>query len=498
LEPDAESRASLNGRSIRIGILIGLPCLLVAVITALLAERGDHAARDAEFAERTESTRPEGSPELQTSATASVRQLASEARPAIPNAPAIRADTRMDVGTLIVVLTDEGVPVDRGRVELLESPGSRTSTREIDRESRRAVFENLPIGNCEVTGLSELPVGLLPPRALGRGAASDRISVDLTPGEKRLEVALERGVHVFGHVVGADHEPLDHSVRFMTIAENWDRSARPIDLRSVNGLYEGEIYDGIWKVELIDPTGGSGEREVLPAPRVLDLPAGSSTQIDLALERGSGRIQGRALDEMGNPFDGLSLYLYRHFEGQNPVTSSALDLSACVGHDSTKSDGGFSFSGLAPGDYRIAVSTDRFHPLAKPGENQIGAVVPERRVEVSGSEPVRTELVVLRPHPVHVQVRVSVDSEWRRRANVPEYNPIVHLLTADHRSDGLDTERLVDNGNREFDFYVDASVSEPRLRLTLGKETAIVPLNLVPDGLVPDGDLPPLVVRFPK
>jgi hypothetical protein len=259
------------------------------------------------------------------------------------------------------------------------------------------------------------------------------------------------------------------------------------------GYYEGDYYAGACQIELIGfAMNHVSELETRPDPKLLLLPEGSSTEVDFALKRIAGRIEGRVIDTEGLPMEKLRLYLYRHVPLQDPATGRERDARPCVSSANTDDDGWFSFEHLAPGRFVIGASEGNFQPLAKPGASRLGAMYPGKEVELGDSLFARTEISVVRSHPCRVHGSVVVDREWRRRQASPYSVPDVMLLTHEPRPDGKDTERDVRAWNGEFDFFLDVSAPEPRLRMRAGETSIFVPLALVPDGELP------LVLRFPK
>lgn len=323
----------------------------------------------------------------------------------------------------------------------------------------------------------------------------------------------ERAAHVFGFV----HAPngLAKSVKVQWNAKPQYtlrvQFARPLDsidppaetryFDVVDGRFEGDIGEGMWIVGVV----GTALTEDLqaytsfasPVPKLRRLAAGSRMQIDLDFRpAGTCTVEGTILDENGQPFGGLGVQVSELHDLVEPTTRETVTVPHGVGSAvNNPASGAFAVSRMPPGRFRLWVEPEGYKPMSPPGVGTIGRREGPRDFVVEAGN-ITLDLTVRRPHPVHVTGRVEVDAAWAAEHGLAGQVPNIELL----RDPGPpflpeipDRRDRVELGPQGFDFWIEASVGEPRLELRLGTETLVLPL-----ALTTKGEFAPLTIRFPR
>jgi hypothetical protein len=479
-----------------------LLALLVVAVVLWLILRGtrtrDPKMPQAISTSQSSSTGEEAGPSFLDPRTSKAHRAPPEGGPSKPTHPAEEPPPESrptTVGSLSISFTARGEPVRQGWIEIGQEDTDSLNLRSgrVDPKAGVARFENLPVGRYSVRNLLDLPSGYHVPKDVDMDGLPHGFSTWVRPGENSLEIALEIGGRVFGYLRGADGEPLEAPVVFSPVdkAGKVGRSSKSFEC--TQGYFEGDLREGLWLAETAGRGSRSGELQTPPEPKLVQVDPGSATRVDLALERGTGRIEGRVVDEEGKPFDGIAVVGASVFTKRLPDSNREVRIESAVFTVDSNAEGAFRADHLREGPCILKVLPGTFYPFAKRGENRIGAVDPGKVVEVQSSSTTRVELVVRRPRPVHLRVEVVVDPAWRKQSAVPTLMPAVRFLSDDVREDGTPVRKDIGLTDGRFTIDFEAALTSPRFFLKCGATEATYPIYLTP-GVDP----PPLVLRFPQ
>ncbi len=415
---------------------------------------------------------------------------------------------------ITVVLIASGRPASAGEVELRMDTRKKGPAQSVDPLTGAARFADLGPGDYMVW-VSKLPPGFLPPRAFQRNIESDyamhRIRLD---GEDRtLRVELEPAVRLFGYVrtpegslAKSNVQEWGSSIRIRCWRKSdlWAESVGQPYLEVVDGRYEADMYEGLWKLSVdgfpaLDEAG-SVEPCVAPAPVLRRLLPGSTTEVDFDFRApGGALVRGRILDELGQPFADLRGGIGELSRLEDPTSGDTLQPGwpdgGAGGAFKTGPDGRFECANLVPGHYHLSVEPEGFSPRSGPGgRTKFGEVPPTREVDVSDG--VNTiEITIRRAHPVHITGRIAVDEKWAAAHAQKGAQPTLEIVFGygiEGVPDSRDSISYV-NLDSSFEAWLDASMTNPRLELELVGEKLVLPL-----ALAPDVTLEPLTIHFPR
>lgn len=403
-------------------------------------------------------------------------------------------ETSQERATLVITLAVGKERIHRGWIEIGRDEGGSivdVRSRTVDPGTGEARFEGLPFGRYVVSDLQQLPRGCSGP--LSKYDFPQRPSRLVNADFVRLEIPLAATTRVFGYLRDADGEPLDAPIRFTYLDDQGRKQPAPRLVPVVKGYYQADLGTGLWLAETTSPGGKQGDLEAPPEPKLLRLDLGSATRADFTLERGSGVIEGRVLDENGAAFAGLTCAVARVTSQRIPDSDRVLRFESRVFETESSTDGSFRAKYLAQGRYVILVDARKFNPFARPGENRVGGGDHGTEVDVSNANSVRAEIVLRRSRPVELQVEIEVAPEWRKENGVPTLWPAIRFVSDDTFADGSQVRHTIGATEGRFRQFVEAELRSPRFELELGKTTATYPVA-IPAGV----DVVPLVLRFPQ
>jgi len=415
---------------------------------------------------------------------------------------------------LTVELVAGGRPARGGEIRLLRGGKNGSWNQTVDPTTGCARFENLAPGTYRIY-IPQTPQGFLPPRVFQRPMDPDVVSRDVRmAGEDRtVRFELEAAVHVFGDVRAPNGQLVKSAqlpARSSVQVRCWRKSASRAEEAGypcfdvIDGHYEGDLYEGLWVFYVYGmpplDSAGSPDRCVQALGALRLLPPASITQLDFNFRPlGSARLRGRILDEQGQPFEGVRGKIQEMNDLVEPTTRETLSWL----HWQSEGDGGpfksdldgrFEFANLTPGHYMLSFEREGYSPLGSPEQSRLGELPPKRTLEVTGQDST-IELTVRRAHPAHVRGTVTLDAEWARSHGSKDLFPSLMVVYATGREDQPEARIGVQCRwvHHDFDFWIDASLTDPRLEFTLLGEKLVLPLTLSTTG-----DPAPLVIHFPR
>ena len=425
----------------------------------------------------------------------------------LPGSPGTTTESAIEseYRTLIVELVMGGRPASRGSVRADARVGSSGYWSDLDPTTGTATFPQLP-ANDYTLELRDLPPGWVEPHDFK--ARLEPRSVRLTFGSKTVRIELERGAQVSGTVSLPDGKPVKNltdvgwpspQVVFLRYDEGQKAYVYADEVLAVRaGRFEGSVHEGlcIMTVERL-AQGGNDTRLVRPVPVLRRFTAGASVALDLQCrEPGSARLVGTALDDQGQPFKDLRLEVGEDFQLLEPTSGESVAWSL-LGREyrvRVEADGSYAFDGLTPGRYSLCIERGNNSPLIPPERAKIGRYDPPRVLDLGPGE-TRLDLQLPRARPVHLTGTVDVDPEWKAQHVEPDEYLMISLVYATGRSDEPEKRTVIGVRQPDFDFWVEATLLDPRLELELGGQTLVVPLALaLTTGIEPA----PLAIRFPR
>ena len=417
---------------------------------------------------------------------------------ALPNADSTRRPptfATQENGTLIATLSVGSDRLRQGWIEIGRQEGDlftdiRHST--VDPDSGEARFDALRVGRYVVRDLQQLPDGRMGPRLLTLGGEYVGPSILVKPGIARLDIPLEATARVFGYLRDADGGPLDGPIDFTPIDEEGRATGDSHEVAARQGYYEADLRAGLWRGEPQGRGGRSGELQAPAEPKLVRLDPRTPARADFTLEQGGGTIEGRIVDESGDPFPGLSCAGARILSVRIPDTARPLRIESGCFELESSADGSFRAEGLSEGRYVLRVEPRTFYPFAKEGENRIGAIDRGTEIEVSSARPTTVRIVVRRPRSIRLDVVIEIAPEWRKQNAIPTLWPLVRFVADDVLEDGSQIRRTLNPDEGRFQLSIEAALRSPRFDLELGEAQATYPIT-IPSG----ADVVPLVLRFP-
>lgn len=398
---------------------------------------------------------------------------------------------------LNVTLTVGQRPADGGRVRLRQQGHATSWEADVDRASGVASFRSLQAGTYQVE-FAELPVGALPPRTQHRRSRSVPILAEARLGSNQLTIDLEPSARIFGYVRDASGGLVDRAiVRFTSLDTRPTQFVSPVELGVRSGHYEGDVYCGPWRIEVLPDIQGQPLLDPLPVPQVHDLGPGSQTQIDFSYQpMGTCVLNIIVHDTQGNGFSGLHAFLYRIHNILDSHTGGFRTIVQGVQGGTQLSDesGEVTWRGLPPGHYRVMVEPEGFNPEAPPGESVLGSPIPTRDLDIASDTPTRIEITAPRSDPVLCQGQIVVDSTWAKSHPLVSHHPTVQLILG--RNEWRKRDRVSDvalTSDDSFQFYLDNAEANALLQITVGAEVMTYPLTLSSWGRGI-----PAVIRFPE
>lgn len=223
-----------------------------------------------------------------------------------------------------------------------------------------------------------------------------------------------------------------------------------------NGQYEVNVAPGEWYASLFRfnrPCGSS-------------VPSGSTTVrsaslavMNLSLDVGSYTISGRVIDDQGDPFGNLPVYLERATVSSGTDGRPRCDALSAAGHQCRSGkDGSFAFNCLVPGYYCITAELGGISLLAGTGElvPAVGAPVP--LIEIIDTDVQEVALLAARAPLVTIKGKIhfNVGREQNWTAQHAAVRTWSSAIPGTKRADH--TRSIQSNGH--FEFLVRKSVPD--------------------------------------
>jgi hypothetical protein len=395
-------------------------------------------------------------------------------------------------GDLVITVLAGDTPADSGLVQLYFIRNSRLRTQEVDKSTGAAVFPSLPPGDYYVQ-LENIPKGVLLPRVLRRSGPDNRLVVHVRPGRNTFDVVLEKPARIVGTVIEPDGRSSPTGVAQFSSLDDGPLRAPGTSLQISAGKFEGDLYPGVWAVD-VRRGYQAAQRELGTTAQVVRLEPGTTTRVALEYPPpGTGAVSGRIADERGDPFGGLRI--------QGDLVSNLRDLASGREFEVTTSfvclsssgpDGQFRLEHLQTGRYRVYVERNGFHPFEQPEPSRIGSPLDPVVVEVFDGQETHVDVRARRPRRVRVRGKIEIGpaglAVLEGSAPAPALNLTAYVGPPAEEKKAL----VVEKSALSFDFVIEAGSPDPRLVLTLGDATSVYLLQIPADG-----ELEPLLLRLP-
>jgi len=424
------------------------------------------------------------------SAPSSREPIAVAAPPSAEAPPA--ASFAHPTGDLVITVLAGDMPADSGLVQLYFIRNSRLRTQEVDKSTGAAVFPSLPPGDYYVQ-LENTPKGLLLPRVLLRKGPDNRLVIHVRPGRNTFDVVLEKPARIVGTVIEPDGKSSPTGVVQFCSLDDGPLRAPDCSGQISAGKFEGNLYPGVWAVE-VRHGYQAAQVELGTTAQVVRLDPGTTTQVVLEYPPpGTGAVSGQIADERGGPFGGLRIQCDLVGNLREMTSGREFEVTtSIVCRSSSGPDGHFRLEHLQTGRYQVYVERYGFHAFEMREPSRIGSPLDPVVVDVFDGQETHVDVRARRPRLVHVRGKIELGPAGKA---VPEGSaPAPAPRLAVHVGPPAEETRVmgVERSALSFEFTIEAGSPDPRLVVTLGDATSTYQLKIPADG-----ELEPLLLRFP-
>jgi protocatechuate 3,4-dioxygenase beta subunit len=290
-----------------------------------------------------------------------------------------------------------------------------------------------------------LPGGFLPPwrqdriveapASLPAGFYGSEIVIPEEGGERSVELRVFRASIVHGYIRGPAGEPISDALVRIQCGQEGLEGLCGDALSDERGYWAVDrVYPGPYRAQVFFPPAHPCARIARPPPPELVVAPGSSTFLEIRLERGPCSVRGKVINQDGVPIPRVEVLAFHCVEesellpGQRPYTWNDEAARAY-----TDESGSYGLEGLHRSPIRIQFEPQGYEPSAKVGENKLARWSDPLSFDLRRGEKdvVAPSVTLLESRPFFLSGSIQLDPAWARTRGISLSSVVASVRSRD-------------------------------------------------------------------